>query len=131
MDKLNVDSVDRIRLAGAFGAHIDVKYAMVLGMIPDCDLQHVTSAGNAAGTGATITLLDTDARFEIEDVVKRIQKVETAVEAKFQDHFVEALAVPHKTATFENLKKEVDMPEPTESSTDDSSGGRQRRRRRR
>ncbi len=58
MEKLGVDKVDRIRLAGAFGAHIDVKYAMVLGMIPDCRLEQVSSAGNAAGTGARIALLD-------------------------------------------------------------------------
>ena len=130
MDKMNIESVDRIRLAGAFGAHIDVKYAMVLGMIPDCELEHVTSAGNAAGTGATITLLDTDARHEIEDVVKRIQKVETAVEAKFQDHFVEALAIPHKTAEFNHLKKEVDLPAPSVVNKDDSDGRNRRRRRR-
>ena len=48
MDRLDVDRVDRIRLAGAFGSHIDVKYAMVLGLVPDCALEHVTSAGNAA-----------------------------------------------------------------------------------
>jgi uncharacterized 2Fe-2S/4Fe-4S cluster protein (DUF4445 family) len=132
MDKLGVDSVDRIRLAGAFGAHIDVKYAMVLGMIPDCKLEHVTSAGNAAGTGATITLLDTDARHEIEDVVRRIQKVETAIEPKFQDHFVEALAIPHKTASFAHLATEVDLPGPGEpGSSEESGGGRPRRRRRR
>jgi uncharacterized 2Fe-2S/4Fe-4S cluster protein (DUF4445 family) len=131
MDKLNVDSVDRIRLAGAFGAHIDVKYAMVLGMIPDCELEYVTSAGNAAGTGATITLLDIDARHEIEDVVKRIQKVETAVEPKFQDHFVAALAIPHKTAEFTNLKKEVELPVPGAGSGDESPGARPRRRKRR
>ena len=124
MDKLGIDRPDRIRLAGAFGAHIDVKYAMVLGMIPDCPLAHVTSAGNAAGAGAIITLLDKTARLEIEDVVKRIQKVETAVEAKFQDHFVEALAIPHKTADYENLKAEVELPAVSEG------GGKVRRRRR-
>ena len=58
MERLGVDRVDRIRLAGAFGSHIDVKYAMVLGMIPDCALDKVSSAGNAAGTGARIALLD-------------------------------------------------------------------------
>ena len=58
MERMGVDKVDRIRLAGAFGSHIDVKYAMVLGMIPDCALDQVSSAGNAAGTGARIALLD-------------------------------------------------------------------------
>ena len=37
MDRLGIDRVDRIRLAGAFGSHIDVKYATILGMLPDCD----------------------------------------------------------------------------------------------
>ena len=66
MDHMRVDTVDRIRLAGAFGSHIDVKYAMVLGLIPDCDLGKVESAGNAAGTGARIALLNVGARREIE-----------------------------------------------------------------
>ncbi len=66
MDKLGIDSVDRIRLAGAFGSHIDVKYAMILGLIPDCPLEKVQSAGNAAGTGARIALLNCKARDEIE-----------------------------------------------------------------
>ena len=75
---------------------------------------------------AIITLLDKTARLEIENVVKRIHKVETAVEPKFQDHFVEALAIPHKTATYENLRGAVELPEPVRSSTE--PGGRQRRR---
>ena len=62
MDRLGIEQVDRIRLAGAFGAHIDPVHAMVLGLVPDCDLAHVTSAGNAAGTGARIALLDRAAR---------------------------------------------------------------------
>ena len=49
MDHYGVDRVDEIRLAGAFGSHIDPKHAMVLGMIPDCDLDKVSAAGNAAG----------------------------------------------------------------------------------
>ena len=42
---MGIDTVERIRLAGAFGSHIDVKYAMVLGLIPDCVLDKVQSAG--------------------------------------------------------------------------------------
>jgi uncharacterized 2Fe-2S/4Fe-4S cluster protein (DUF4445 family) len=80
MDHLGIDKLDRITLAGAFGSHIDVKYAMVLGMIPDCDLAKVTSAGNAAGTGARIALLNRASRDEIVRVVKQVEKIETAVE---------------------------------------------------
>jgi uncharacterized 2Fe-2S/4Fe-4S cluster protein (DUF4445 family) len=130
MDKLGIDKVDRIRLAGAFGSHIDVKYAMILGLIPDCPLERVHSAGNAAGTGARIALLNSKARDEIEQVVRRIEKIETAVEPKFQQHFVEAMAIPHKTARFDNLAKVVTLPEHKTIETPDASGGERRRRRR-
>ncbi len=130
MDKLGIDTLGKIRLAGAFGSHIDVKYAMILGLIPDCDLAHVQSAGNAAGTGARIALLNSKARDEIEAVVRRIEKIETAVEPKFQQHFVEAMAIPHKTAVFANLKKVVTLPPPKEVQTLGDDGGERRRRRR-
>jgi uncharacterized 2Fe-2S/4Fe-4S cluster protein (DUF4445 family) len=129
MDRLRVDKVDRIRLAGAFGSHIDVKYAMVLGLVPDCDLEHVTSAGNAAGTGARIALLDRKARDEIEALVRRVEKVETAVEPRFQEHFVAAMAIPHKTAEFPELAKVVKLPELATDPRGSADGRRRRRRR--
>ncbi len=133
MDHMRVDRVDRIRLAGAFGSHIDVKYAMVLGLVPDCPLEHVTSAGNAAGTGARITLVDRKARGEIEDIVRRVQKVETAVEPRFQEHFVSAMAIPHKTALYPNLSKVVPLPQRkvagTQGNANDADRPRRRRRR--
>ena len=129
MDKLGIDSVDRIRLAGAFGSHIDVKYAMVLGLIPDCALENVTSAGNAAGSGAHIALVDSNAREEIEREIRRIEKIETAVEPRFQEHFVEAMAIPHKSARFEQLAKAVALPARADPAADSASSGRRRRRR--
>jgi uncharacterized 2Fe-2S/4Fe-4S cluster protein (DUF4445 family) len=128
MDRLGIDQVDRIRLAGAFGSHIDVKYATILGMLPDCDLSHVRSAGNAAGTGARIALLDATSRGVIEDLVRRIEKVETAIEPRFQQHFVEAMAIPHKTAPYPNLRKAVDLPPAKESTSQSETRGRRPRR---
>jgi uncharacterized 2Fe-2S/4Fe-4S cluster protein (DUF4445 family) len=130
MDKLDIQTVGKIRLAGAFGSHIDMKYAMVLGLIPDCDLARVQSAGNAAGTGARIALLNKAARDEIEAVVRRIEKIETAVEPMFQQHFVEAMAMPHKTADFVNLKKVVTLPPHKDVVTLGDDGGARRARRR-
>ena len=130
MDHLGVDQVERITLAGAFGSHIDVKYAMVLGLIPDCDLARVSSAGNAAGTGARIALLNRAARAEIEQVVRRIEKIETAVEPRFQEHFVGAMALPHASAPYPSLATVVDLPSPPERQAHrDRETGRRRRRR--
>jgi len=127
MDELGVDAVDRVVLAGAFGAHISPLHAMVLGMIPDAPLDRVGSAGNAAGTGARIALCNIDQRAEIERVVRGIQKVETAVEPRFQEHFVAANAIPHATAPFPHLAARVTLPAVV-FNTGGEGGGRRRRR---
>ena len=131
MDERGVDTVDRIVLAGAFGAHISSLHAMVLGMIPDAPLDRVSSAGNAAGTGARIALCNIAARAEIEKTVGEITKVETAIAPKFQDHFVAANAIPHKTDAFPELHKIVTLPAPNFNSggREGSSGNRRRRHR--
>ncbi|WP_163557089.1 ASKHA domain-containing protein [Halomonas sp. NO4] len=130
MEQFGTQRVDHIRLAGAFGAHIDVKYAMILGLIPDCDLEHVTSAGNAAGTGARIALLSRKARREIEEVVRRVEKVETATEPRFQQHFVDAMAIPHRHDLFPQLSAHVSLPAITEETDNAVRRGRRRRRQR-
>ena len=126
MDRMGIDTVDRVTLAGAFGSHIDPKYALILGMVPDCEPGRVTSAGNAAGTGARIALLNRRLRREIERQVRRIEKVETAVEPRFQEHFVDAMAIPHRSAPYAKLRAAVDLPPPAPA----SSAGRGTRRRR-
>jgi uncharacterized 2Fe-2S/4Fe-4S cluster protein (DUF4445 family) len=110
MDQAGVAVVDEVRLAGAFGSHIDPLHAMVLGLIPDCDLDRVRAVGNAAGTGALICLLSGAARREIESVVRLTTKVETAIEPRFQEHFVDALAFPNRTAPSPNLERVVALP---------------------
>ncbi|WP_372614153.1 ASKHA domain-containing protein [Aquicoccus sp.] len=129
MDKLGVDTVDRVVLAGAFGAHISPKHAMVLGMIPDCALDKVTSAGNAAGTGARIALLNSDTRAEIEETVRNIEKIETAIEPRFQEHFVNASALPNSAEPFPILNSVVPLPDVSFNTGGEDSGGRRRRRR--
>ncbi len=129
MDELGIDTVDRIVLAGAFGAHISPKHAMVLGMIPDCPLDKVTSAGNAAGTGARIALCDISARAAIEEEVFRIHKVETAIEPRFQEHFVAANAIPHATAPFPELSRIVTLPDVSFNTAGTGADGGRRRRR--
>ncbi len=93
MDHYGIDTVDRVRLAGAFGTHIDPAAAVAIGLIPPVAVDRVSAAGNAAGTGARIALLNRAARAEIEAVVRRVEKIETAVEPRFQEHFVAAMGI--------------------------------------
>ena len=117
-------TVTDIRLAGAFGAHIDPLHAMVLGLVPDCPLDGVRSVGNAAGAGAVMALLSATARREMETAVRGIDKIETATEPRFQELFVAAMALPHASAPTDQLAALVTLPA-RRSATD---GTRRRRR---
>jgi uncharacterized 2Fe-2S/4Fe-4S cluster protein (DUF4445 family) len=110
MEKQGIEEVDTIRFAGAFGSFIDPKYAMVLGLIPDCDLAEVKAVGNAAGTGALMALLNRNHRREIELTVSRIEKIETALEPHFQQLFIDAMALPNKVDPFPKLAAQVKLP---------------------
>jgi uncharacterized 2Fe-2S/4Fe-4S cluster protein (DUF4445 family) len=83
---------------------------MVLGLIPDCDLEQVTSAGNAAGAGARMALLDRNARLEIADTIAKAERIETALADDFQAHFVGAMGLPHQSDSFPNLFSSVAPP---------------------
>ncbi|MBZ9760156.1 ASKHA domain-containing protein [Mesorhizobium sp. CA8] len=122
MEKQHTDHVDRIHFAGAFGSFIDPKYAMVLGLIPDCDLDKVSAVGNAAGAGARMALLNRGYRREIEETVSRIEKIETALEPKFQEHFVYAMALPNKVDPFPKLAAAVKLP-PRKTVGEDGAAG--------
>ena len=89
----------------------------------------VAGVGNAAGTGARMALLNTDYRREIEQTVREIEKIETALEPKFQEHFVNAMALPNKVDPFPNLREAVALPERKVQAGGDAAGGRRRRRR--
>lgn len=124
MDEFGIERLDRVILAGAFGAHISPLHALVLGMIPDCAPEKVTSAGNAAGTGARIALCSRAARREIEAEVTRITRIETAIAPRFQEHFVAANAIPHAVDPFPELSAVVTLPTPAFNA---EGGGRRRR----
>ncbi len=118
--------IGEIRLAGAFGAHLDPVHAMVLGLIPDCPIEGVTAVGNAAGSGAVRALLSYYQRQEMANVVATVTKIETATKPRFQELFVAALPFPHATAPTPNLAAAVELPPP--SSGKASVSGRRRRR---
>jgi uncharacterized 2Fe-2S/4Fe-4S cluster protein (DUF4445 family) len=104
MMRAGVDAVDRVVLAGAFGSYIDPQHAMILGLIPDCDLDRVAAVGNAAGDGARIALLNRDKRREAQEIAHWVRYIETAVDADFQEAFVAAIHLPHAEDAFPHLK---------------------------
>ena len=108
MKRLGLERVDRIVLAGGFGSYIDPKHALLIGLIPDCELAKVTAVGNAAGDGARMILLDKAKRAEAQWAARWVRYVETAVEPGFQEEFVGAINLPHAGDTFPHLQGYVD-----------------------
>jgi uncharacterized 2Fe-2S/4Fe-4S cluster protein (DUF4445 family) len=104
MKRAGIERVERIVLAGAFGSYIDPLYALVLGMIPDCDPAKVLAVGNAAGDGARIALLNRAKRAEASELAVRARYIETAVAEDFQDEFVGAIHIPHATDLYPHLE---------------------------
>ena len=131
MNRANVTAVDKIVLAGAFGSYIDTRYAMILGMIPDCDLNKVIAVGNAAGDGARIALLNKDKRAEAADISQWVTYIETAVDPNFQDEFVGAIHMPHASDAFPHLDGLLPKRELKAEDAAPAEGGRRRRRTRR
>ncbi|MFQ5410350.1 MAG: ASKHA domain-containing protein, partial [Anaerolineales bacterium] len=119
-----VTAVDRIVLAGAFGSYISPRHAMVLGLIPDCDLDQVAAVGNAAGDGARIALLSRAARADADQLAKEALHVQTAVASDFQDEFVAAMALPHASDPYPHLDGILPQAQPAPA-----RDGRRRRRR--
>jgi uncharacterized 2Fe-2S/4Fe-4S cluster protein (DUF4445 family) len=117
-------TVTDIRLAGAFGAHIDPVRAMVLGLVPDCPAEGVRSVGNAAGVGAVQALLSRRLRTEMEHAVRTVVKIETATEPRFQELFVAAMAFPHATAPTPHLAAVVELPERSTAASPSRRRGR-------
>ena len=123
MEHLGLTSVSRVVMAGAFGTYIDPRHAMILGMIPDCDLSRVTAVGNAAGDGARMALLDREQRVEAARLAHWVEHVQTAVAANFQAEFVGAMALPHATDPFPHLEGQL-----PQRATGRAARGSQRRR---
>lgn len=128
MDRRGVDKVDRVLLAGGFGAHIDKKRAMMIGLFPDCDLDNVYPVGNSAGDGAVLCLLSRERRRRARELARWIDYVETAIEPNFQAQFVDALGLPHSKDEFPHLKGLI--PERPVAAVEDRSLRRERRTRR-
>ena len=103
MKRLGIEKLDRVVLAGAFGSYIDKTEAMILGMFPDCDLECVSSVGNAAGDGARIALLNRDKRSEAEEMARRVEYLELTLEKEFQQEFMSAMFIPHMSDAFPHL----------------------------
>ncbi len=104
MRRMGVEKVESIKIAGAFGTHVDRTKALIMGLFPDCDVERVHSVGNAAGDGARIALLDRGKRREADWVSRNVEYIELTVEPDFEKEFMQSMHIPHMVDEFPHLK---------------------------
>ncbi|HMK34764.1 MAG TPA: ASKHA domain-containing protein [Desulfomonilaceae bacterium] len=104
MRRMGLDKVDCIKIAGAFGTHVDKTKALIMGLFPDCDLENVFAVGNAAGDGARAALLNREKRAEANWVSRNVEYIELTVESDFQQQFMESMQIPHMKHEFPHLE---------------------------
>jgi uncharacterized 2Fe-2S/4Fe-4S cluster protein (DUF4445 family) len=89
--------VKRIIIAGTFGNYIDIKSAILVGMLPDLPLRRFSQVGNAAGAGACLVLVSETARKKTEEMARRVNYLELADRPDFMELYVDALKIRHES----------------------------------
>jgi len=91
-NNLQKEDIDQVIIAGAFGSYIDVQSAITIGMLPDLPLRRFQQAGNAAGMGAKIALINRQKRLEAQEIARRVNYIELASHPDFNGIFSRSLS---------------------------------------
>ena len=102
--RMGLDKVDTVKIAGAFGTHVDREKALIMGLFPDCEIEMIQGVGNAAGDGCRAALLNVKKRVEANWCSRNVEYIELTVESTFQQEFMEAMQLPHMTDEFPHLE---------------------------
>ena len=102
--RMGLEKVDSVKIAGAFGTHVDREKALIMGLFPDCEIDMIQGVGNAAGDGCRAALLNVKKRVEANWCSRNVEYIELTVESNFQQEFMEAMQLPHMTDEFPHLE---------------------------
>jgi uncharacterized 2Fe-2S/4Fe-4S cluster protein (DUF4445 family) len=102
--RMGLEKVDKVKIAGAFGTHVDRTKALIMGLFPDCEIEMIQGVGNAAGDGCRAALLNVKKRVEANWCARNVEYIELTVEPTFQKEFMEAMQLPHMTDQFPHLR---------------------------
>lgn len=89
-----IETPRKIIIAGAFGSFLDKDDLLTLGMIPAIPTDLIEMAGNAAGTGAVMTLCDDYYFDRAKELARQVRIIDLATDINFQNSFVRQLHFP-------------------------------------
>jgi uncharacterized 2Fe-2S/4Fe-4S cluster protein (DUF4445 family) len=96
-DRVGVDlgSVDRVLIGGAFGKYINVEKAVDIGLLPDLAWDRFEFLGNTSVKGAYLSLLDRESRNQIDEIASSMTYIELSADNSFYEAFTSAMFLPH------------------------------------
>ena len=87
--------LDRVIMAGNFGAYIDLEQAICIGLLPDIDRDKFYYLGNASMLGCQISLTDHRRFRERMEVSSLLTNIELSENPQFMTHYMASLFLPH------------------------------------
>ncbi|MHA1583101.1 MAG: ASKHA domain-containing protein [Candidatus Baldrarchaeia archaeon] len=98
--------IDKIFVAGAFGNYLNIENSIIIGLLPDVPPSKVKFVGNAAGSGAIMSLISKKEREKAKEIAKRTKYVELAIDPNFHMELAASMYLPHKNLDeFPTVKK--------------------------
>jgi uncharacterized 2Fe-2S/4Fe-4S cluster protein (DUF4445 family) len=92
---MSFDDLERIFVAGGFGAHLDIEKSIAIGLLPDIPRERIRFIGNSSLAGARLALLSNDAFHKAETIANRMTYIELSVHPDFMNEFIASLFLPH------------------------------------
>ena len=83
--------IHKILVAGAFGSHIDMKNALITGILPEASEDEIVFMGNAAGAGTAMALLSAEEMEKAERMPSRIRQIDLAGKKAFQKLYLASM----------------------------------------
>ena len=103
---VSTDLIDKIFVAGAFGNYLNIENSIIIGLLPDVPSSKVKFVGNAAGSGAIMSLISKKEREKAKEIAKRTKYVELAIDPSFHMELAASMYLPHKNLDeFPTVKK--------------------------
>jgi len=87
--------LSQIAIAGGFGHYLDVRKAMIIGLLPDVEMKRYRFIGNGALEGARLALLSKQKRKELQKIYENMTYLELSVNNTFFEEFTSSLFIPH------------------------------------
>jgi uncharacterized 2Fe-2S/4Fe-4S cluster protein (DUF4445 family) len=88
---VNINDITELFIAGAFGNYVNIENALIIKLIPEVPFPLIKHVGNAAGIGASLSLISEKERFRAEAIAESIEYIELANHQDFQQIYVDSM----------------------------------------